>query len=161
MNRRFFSTEAPIKYEFNLKKQRTMDKKRGAEGGTKRAKERGVYVSCSANKQKVNTGEGNTVTLDAAERIPLRFPRRPFLLATGQKQRRKKSQHLSPPEALGDNGQREKKPRNTFCLPRFKHAAFFRSDFHLFLVAPPRRFLYGATTHRWQRVAPSPLLAAH
>lgn len=90
MNRRFFSTEPPIKYEFNLKKQRTTNK-RGAEGGTRREKERGVYVSCSANKQKVNTGEGNTVTLDAAERIPLRFPRRPFLLATGQKQRRKKA----------------------------------------------------------------------
>lgn len=82
----------------------------GRNEGRSREKERGVHVSCSANKQKVNTGEGNTVTLDAAERIlslPTQVSQKAILLATGQKQRQK-SQHLSPPEALGDNGEREK-----------------------------------------------------
>lgn len=71
--------------------------------------ERGVRDSLSPNKQKVNTGGGNTVTLDAADRsstCPLRFPRRPF--CQPQDKSSTKSQHLSPPEALGHKSEGEK-----------------------------------------------------
>lgn len=67
------------------------------------------------------------MTLDHAERIlslPTQVSQRAILLATGQKQR-EKSQHLSPPEALGDNAEGEKKATQHLCLLRFKHAAFF------------------------------------
>lgn len=70
-------------------------------------KERGVHVS-QINK-KVNTSGGNTVTPDAADcssTCPLRFPRRPFCRLWDKSSA--KSQHLSPPGALIDNGERKK-----------------------------------------------------
>ena len=81
--------------------------------------QRGVHVSHSANKQKVNTGGGNTVTPDAADRsstCPLRFPRRPFCRPRDKGSA--KSQHLSPPGALTDN--REKKSDTTPLFAEIK-----------------------------------------
>lgn len=136
-----------------FQKQRTTDK-REAGGGTRREKERGVHVSCSANKQKVNTGEGNTLTLDATERIlslPTQVSQKAILLATGQKQR-EKSQHLSPPEALGDNGEREIKRRNTFVCRDLNMRPFSLCR-PPFSAAPPQRLLYCAKTRSCQRAA--------
>lgn len=88
----------------------------------------GVHVPHSANKQKVNTGEGNTVTLDAADRsstCPLGFPRRPFSQPLDKSSA--KSQHLSSPEAVGDKRRWGEKAKQHLCLLRLKHVAFSAS----------------------------------
>lgn len=67
------------------------------------------------------------MTLDAADRsstCPLRFPRRPFCRPLDKSSA--KSQHLSPPGALGDNGERKKAIQH-LCLLRLKHVAFSAS----------------------------------
>lgn len=146
------------------KGRRTKAKQREEREGDPGEKERGVHVSCSANKQKVNTGEGNTVTLDAAERIlslPTQVSQKAILPATGQRQR-EKSQHLSPPEALGDKGRREKSDATPFVCRDLNMLPFFAlpSTFFFFprrsspMVTPPRKNTKQAAK------SPSPLLAA-
>ena len=104
-------------------REESLGERRKGERERERERERGVHVSHSANKQKVNTGGGNTVSPDAAHRsstCPLRFPRRPF--CQPQDKSSAKSQHLFPPGALGDN--RGKKAIQHLCLLRLKHVAF-------------------------------------
>ena len=119
-------------------------KEQWEETGERGDRERGVRV---ANKQKVNTSGGNTVTLDAADgssTCPLKFPRRPF--CGPQDKSSAKSQHLSSPWVLRDK--ERKKAIQHLCLLRLKHVALSASLPSSLSSLSPQRYLYrtrGAT----------------
>lgn len=99
-------------------------------------RERGVYVSHSANKQKVNTSGGNSVTHDAADRsstCSLRFLRRPFYRP--QDNSSTKTNTSFPFRAPRDK--RGKKVIQYLCLLRLKHVSIYASCPILSALLPP------------------------
>lgn len=92
-----------------------------------REKERGVYVSHPANKQKSKHQRRkycDTWCCRLLLHLPTQVSQKAILLARDKSSA--KSQHLSPPGALRDNRERKKAIQH-LCLQRLKHVAFSAS----------------------------------
>lgn len=130
------------------RKTKTKDKALGRARG-----DRGVHVAHSANKQKVNTGRGNTVTLDAADcssTCPLKFPRRPFCKPRDKSSA--KSQHLFPLWLRRDK-RRRKKAIQHLCLLRLREVGLSSPA----SVAPQGKRTHSLSLHSCQLMK-SPVL---